>query len=135
MPIWFKIVDIGAFAVNHLAEHALFRHVECRHLEEVVGAVFEHHAVFACLFGYVDKLPAILNGCGCRNLNGYVFSMLHGVHSHRDMCLPVGADVNEVDIVALAKLFVCCLADIFSGAWQSFCFQNLFLYLLHVLRK
>ena len=135
MPVRLEIVYVGAFAVNHLAEQALFGHVESCHLEKVVGAVFEHHAVTAGLFRHIDQLPTILNGCSRRHFHGHVFAVLHGINSHGHMSLPVGADVHQVDIVTLTELLIGCLAYIFSCTGQAFGFQYFFLDLLHILRK
>ena len=121
--------------MNHFTQHAELGHVQGSHLEKVVGAIFEHHAVFAGLFGDVDEFPAVGDRSGSRNFHGHVFAMLHGINSHLDVRLPVGADINEVDIVALAKFFICCRTNIFSGSRQSFGFQNATLNLLHILRK
>ena len=124
-PIGLQVMDVGAFAMDEFAEHALLGHVEGGQLEEVVAAVLEHHAVALGLFGHVDELPAFFNGGGSRHFEGHVFAMLHGVGGHHDMGLPVGADVDEVDVIALAELAPAVAARIGSGTWQFFCFKDL----------
>ena len=42
---------------------------------------------------------------GGGNLHGHMLAVLHGVNRHRHMQLPRGADIDEVDVVAPAKLF------------------------------
>ena len=124
VPERFQIVDIGTFAVDEFAKEALLGHVEGGQLEEVVTAVFEHHAVALGLFGHVDKLPALRNGGGGRHFHGNMFALLHGVDGHRDVHLPVGADVDEVDVVALAEFHPSFTSGIGNGAGQAFLFKD-----------
>lgn len=58
VPVRLEVVDVAAGSVKHLAEETLLGHVEGGHLEEVVDAVLEHHAVPLGTLGRVDQLPA-----------------------------------------------------------------------------
>ena len=96
-------MNIGAFGVEYLAEQPVLSHVERRQLEEVVDTVLEHHAVALCLLGSVDQLPALVERHGGWDFDGDMLAVLHGINRHRDVQLPRGADVNQVDVIAQAK--------------------------------
>ncbi len=115
VPVLRKIVDVGALGMQDLAEQPLLGHVETRQFEEVVNAVLEHHAVTARALRGVDQLPALLDVGGGGNLDGHMLAVLHGVNGQRHMVHPVGGDVDQVDIVTLAKLFVSLGAYVLVG--------------------
>jgi hypothetical protein len=52
-------------------------HPQNERLVVAIAAVLKHHAVPPRLFGCIDQLPAILNGCGGRHFDGGMFAMLH----------------------------------------------------------
>ena len=103
IPVGFEVVNIGAFGVEYLAEQPVLSHVERRQLEEVIDTVLEHHAVALCLLGSVDQLPALVERHGGWDFDGDMLAVLHGINRHRDVQLPRGADVNQVDVIAPAK--------------------------------
>ena len=103
----------------------MLRHVERRQFEEIVNAVLEHHAVAPGLLGGVDQLPALVERHGCGNLDGHMLAVLHGVDGHRHMQLPRGADVHQVDVVALAELFPPLLAAVRSRCGEIVFRENL----------
>ena len=123
-------MDVGTFAVDEFAEHAFLGHVKGGQLEEVVAAVLEHHAVALGLFSHIDELPAFFDGGGSRHFNGHMLSLSHGFHGHGDMCLPVGADVDEVNVVAGDKFLPSLATRVGSGAGQPSAFKDVGLYAL-----
>ncbi len=99
-----QLVDVGTLGMKHLAEEALLCHVERGELEEVVDAVLQLHAVFARALGGIDEAPDLLHGHGGGHLDGYMLALLHGVNAHVGMGLPVGNDVDQVQVVAFCQL-------------------------------
>ena len=59
VPESVEVVDIRTFDMENVPEQSLPGHVERRQLEEIVNAVFEHHAVLSCLFGRIYQLPTL----------------------------------------------------------------------------
>ena len=119
IPEGIQVVDIRSLDMEDVAEQPLFGHVERRELEEVVDAVFEHHAVAPGLLGGIHQLPAFVERRGGGNLHGDVFALLHGVDGHRDVLLPWSDDVHEIDVVAFAELFPALLTAVSRGFGQS----------------
>ena len=97
-------MDICALGVQDFAEEALLRHIEGIHFEEVIHAVFEHHAVTARALRGIDEVPDFVEGHCSRHLDSHMLAMLHGIEGHGGMGLPVGGDVDQVDIVAFYEL-------------------------------
>ena len=60
-----------------------------------------------------------------------MLTLSHGLHGHGYMGLPVGADVNEVDVVALAELFPALASGVGGSAWQAFLFKDIGLHGFH----
>ena len=105
-PVFCKIMNISALNVVDLSKKSLLRHVQGCHLEEIVAAVLEHHAVAAGLLAGVDDLPALVDAHRSRDFDGGMFAVVHRVDSHWHMVQPVGRDVDKVQILHLAKLSV-----------------------------
>ena len=127
VPELVKIVYVCALRVQYLAEHAVLRHIQSAHLEPVVAAVLENHAVELLLFSQVDELPTFLK-VHCRgHLVGYVLAVLHCALCHNGMMLPVGSYIDKVDIVAAAQFLIALLAVIDGGRSQSVLAQRLVL--------
>ena len=103
-PEILQVVDVAALDVEHLAEQPLLGHIQRIHLEEVVDAVFELHAVLARALRGVDEGPDLVERHGRRHFDGGVLALFHGVYAHPGVVLPVGSDIHQVDIVALAEL-------------------------------
>ena len=112
VPEGIEVVDVRTLDMEDVPEQPLPGHVERRQFEEVVNAVFEHHAVPLRLLGGVHQLPALFERRGGGNFDSDVFAVFHGVNGHRDVLLPRGHDVHQVDVVTLAKLFPALLAAI-----------------------
>lgn len=104
-PELFEVVDISTLYSEDFPEQTVLRHIQSRHLEEVVNTVFKLHAMFACSFGSIDKCPYFIEiHCG-RNFYGDMLSVLHRIYGHFGMMLPVRTDVYQVYVLAVAKLF------------------------------
>src|ERR1700747_103360 len=80
-----EIVEVGAFTVEEVAEQAVPDHVNDHKVGLTVAAVFEHEAVLACRLGGVYEFPAVLDGCGCGDLDEGVLATLHGGDRLRDV--------------------------------------------------
>ena len=120
-----EVVDVGALGAYDFAENAVLGHVERVHLEPVVAAVFENHAVLAGFLAQVDEFPALLEVHGRRHLDGRVLAVFKGTLGHGEMVVPVGGHVNEVDVVALAELFVSLGAGVDVGGRKACLAQEL----------
>ena len=126
-------MNIGAFGVEYLAEQPVLSHVERRQLEEVVDTVLEHHAVALCLLGSVDQLPALVERHGGWDFDGDMLAVLHGINRHRDVQLPRGADVNQVDVIAPAKFLPPLLPAVRGGGREVMSGEDLLrLSLIHI---
>ena len=60
-----------------------------------------------------------------------MLALLHGVGGHHDVGLPVGADVDKVDVVALAEFAPAIATCIGSGTRQLFRFKDVGLHGFH----
>lgn len=76
------------------------------------------------LLGGVHQLPALFERRGGGNFDSDVLAVLHGVNGHRDVQLPRGHDVHQVDVVTLAKLFPALLAAVRSRLGKSAAHEN-----------
>src|SRR5574344_1498937 len=124
IPDFVEIVHIRTFDMNNIAEESFLRHIECSSFEEVVDTVFEHHAMFASLLRSIDELPYLIERSSSRNLYRYILAMLHGIDSNRRMVYPIGDDINEIDILAVAKFLPGIgIAGIGLGTWQAHFFE------------
>ena len=97
---------VGTLGVDNLAEHTGLRHCKGGKFEEVVAAVLQNYAVLASALGSVDQVPAGLKGFGGRNLDSYVFAVLHSVQGDGHVMEPVGADIDQINGRVLAKLLI-----------------------------
>ena len=91
--------------MHHISEQALLCHIERCHFEEIVTAIFQHHAMAASLFGRIYQIPALSYGHCRRYFHGDMFSLFHGIDSHRSMRVPIGANVDQIYVVPSAHLF------------------------------
>ena len=124
VPILGQEVDVGAFHVIYFAEESMLGHVQGGHLKEVVAAVLEHHAVTAGFLAGVHQLPAIFDRHGRRDLYGDMMTVLHGIYGDRNVVQPVRRDVDQVDVIPFAQLFVGICPDISVGSRQPGLVQN-----------
>ena len=116
-----QVVDISALRTNHFTEHPVLRHVQRIHFKPVVTAVLQNHTVLASLFAHVNQVPALFQiHCG-RNFDSHILPVLHSTHGYGKMMQPVGSDINQIDIIALAKFLV----SLFAGIYGSFRHRSL----------
>ena len=105
-PEVFKVMKIGAFHMKHLTEQSALRHLQTSHLEKVIDAVLKHHTVLARPLGSIDERPDVLHRCGRRDFDGNMLPVFHCKEGDGHMMHPVGANIDDVDVVALAHLFI-----------------------------
>ena len=110
-----QVVVVGSLGVYDLAEKSLLGHVQRSQLEEVVAAVFEHHEVLAGFFRGIDQLPAFVEGQCRRHFRNGMLALLHCINGDRRVHLPVGADVDQIDVIQFAGLFP------YRGVAAEFC--------------
>ena len=105
-------MDIAALYVDDGAHVATSRSSERGKVETVVAAVFEHGAVTAGALGGVHECPTLGERHGCRHFNGYMLAAVHRFEGNGRVRGPVGADINEVEVVAATKVLV-----VGEGCW------------------
>ena len=110
-------MDVGTLGAEDITEEALLSHVECGELEEVIDAVLEHHAVTLRALSRVDDVPSFLEGRHSRYFTSDVLALLHGIDHHRSVTCPVGSDVDQVDVGAVAELLPCLFATAVSSSF------------------
>ena len=103
-------MDVSPLGTEYFAEEPLLCHVERSKLEEVIHAVLEHHAVTLCTLCGIDYIPGFLETGDSWHFAGDVLSLLHSIDHHRSVTSPVGSDVDEVDVGAVAELLPCFFA-------------------------
>ena len=119
IPEWGEVVDVGTLHANDFAEHAVLSHVEGGHFKPVVAAVFKNHAVQTVLFAEVDEFPALVEVHSRRHFDGNVLAVFKSAFGNREVVVPVGADVNEVDVGTFAHLNVAIFATVDFGFGHS----------------
>ena len=105
-------MDIAALYVDDGAHVATSCSSERGKVETVVAAVFEHGAVALRALGGIDQRPTIDQRHRGRNLDGDVLPAVHRLERNRNVRCPVGADINEVEVVAATKVLV-----VGEGCW------------------
>ena len=75
-----------------------------------------------CTLCGINDIPSFLECHDCWDFAGYVLALVHCVDHHLGMMLPVGSDVDEIDIVTIAEL----LPSIFTSAIGSCCGEPCF---------
>ena len=105
-PEIIQVVDVSSLCTEYFSEYSLLCHVQGVHFEPVIAAVFQNHAVLASSFRQVDKFPALFQIHSRRNFDGYVLSMLHGILGNREVVIPVGCNVYQVNVFAFAECFI-----------------------------
>ena len=119
IPEVVEVVDVGTFATEHFAKDTVLRHIQGVELIPVVAAVLENHAVLASLLTEFDELPALCQVHGRGHLDGGVLAVLQRALSHGEVVVPVGGDIDEVDVGALAELLIALLAAIDGGRGKT----------------
>ena len=110
LPEGLKIMDVSPLGTEYFAEEPLLCHVERSELEEVIHAVLKHHAVTLGALCGIDYIPGFLETGDSRHFAGDVLSLLHSIDHHRSVTSPVGRDVDEVDVGAVAERLPCFFA-------------------------
>ena len=121
LPEGLEVVDVGTLGAEDITEEALLSHVECGELEEVIDAVLEHHAVTLRALSRVDDVPSFLEGRHSWYFTSDVLALLHGIDHHRSVTCPVGSDVDQVDVGAVAELLPCLFATAVSSCFGEAC--------------
>ena len=75
--------------------------------------------MLTCLLAEVNQAPALFQVHCTRHLDGSMLAVLHRQLSHWEMVIPVGSDVNQVDVLALAQLLVALGSTVDIGRLQS----------------
>ena len=110
-------MDVSTLSAEDITEEALLSHVERGELEEVIDAVLEHHAVTLRALSRVDDIPSFLEGRHSWYFTSDVLALLHGIDHHRSVTCPVGSDVDQVDVGAVAELLPCFFATAVSSSF------------------
>ena len=100
-----QVMYVCSLYMGYFAEYTLLCHVKRSQCKRVITTIFEHHAVLSCLFGRIYQLPTLFYSHGCRNFNGYMLAMLHGVYCHGSVGQPVGTDEYEINVIPFAHSF------------------------------
>ena len=124
IPEVFQAVDVGALGTDDVAEYAVLSHCQGVHLVIVVAAVFQDEAMLAGLLTHVDQAPALVQVHGTRHLDGSMLAVFHGTLSHWEMVVPVGSDVNQVDVWALAQFLVTLFSAVDGSRFQALLAQE-----------
>ena len=103
VPIRIQAMVIRALYMEDFSENSLLSHCQCRHLEEIIHTVLQHHAMPAGLLRHIYQRPYIIQRSRCRHFYSYMLSTLHGIKSHRNVGLPVGTDIYEIHFRRLAE--------------------------------
>jgi len=101
-----KVVEVGAFAIENVAEFACVDHAEDERLVVAVAAVLEHEAVLAGFFGAADDAPAVFEGDDGWNFDSDIFAVSHGGERHRSVPAPGSGSDDEVDVIASHEGFI-----------------------------
>ena len=101
---------IRALSVQQFSEDSGANHVQDEQFAVPVTTILHDHAVTAGLFRRVNNLLALFDGVYGRNFHAGVRSALHGGYGHGSVPVPGCGDVNEIEIVAFAEIFVVVLA-------------------------
>ena len=62
-----------------------------------------------------------------------MLALVHGVDHHLSVMLPVGSDVDKIDIVTIAELLPSIFTSAIGGCCGEPCFRKKFLSLLYTL--
>ena len=98
-----QVVNVRALAVDDVAKHAELRQVEGEHLDLAVAAVLELHAVALRLLALLNELPTLVDAERARDFGEDVLAAVHRREGDRDVKLPRGRVVDDVDVRIVAK--------------------------------
>ena len=107
-----KVVDVGAFDVVDLAEHAHAREIELQELDLAVDAVLELHAGHLELLARLDELPALVNGERARHLDERDLAAQKAAQADRMVQRPRRRAVDDVAVAEVAEILVGLVADV-----------------------
>ena len=125
IPNLLKAMAISAGYVQDFSEQALLSHAERVHLKPVVHTVLQKHAVLSRALACVYQVPDIFHIQSTRNLDCGVLAMVHGAESSGHMMKPVGSNVDEIYVGALAELHIAGVTIIDSGLRKMSFLQKL----------
>ena len=100
-------MNVSTLDVKYFPEDIMLRHVQRGQLEEIIHAVFQHHAMQLLFLRHINQRPNLLHIHGGRNLYCHVFTVFHRVNSHRRVMQPIRGDIHQVNIIPFAKLLPC----------------------------
>ena len=80
--------------------------------------------MLAGLLTHVDQAPALVQVHGTRHLDGSMLAVFHGTLSHWEMVVPIGSDVNQVDVWALAQFLVTLFSAVDGSRFQALLAQE-----------
>ena len=97
--------------MKNLTEESFLSHIKGGKFKEIIDTVLKLHAMFPCPLRCLHKTPYLIKSHSCRDLNGDVLSMLHGIDTHLGVILPVCNDIYKIYVITLTKLLPCILAS------------------------
>ena len=119
IPEVVEVVDVGTFTTEHLTEDAVLRHVQGVELVPVIAAVLKNHAVLAGLLAEFNELPALCQVHGRGHLDGGVLAIFQRALGHGEVVIPVGGDIDDVNVLALAEFLITLLTAVDGGRGQT----------------
>ena len=125
IPEVLETVDISTLSTDDVTENAILSHSQRIHLIVVVAAVLQDEAMLASLLAQVNQAPALIQIHGTRNLDGCMLAILHRKLGNWEMVIPVGCDINQVDVRTLAQSLITLLAAIDVSRLQALLAQVL----------
>ena len=103
-------MQIAAFAMNQLTEHAATHHVVDDEFVRHVVDVFHHAEMPTGFLGGLHELPAFLHRVSGGNLGGGVLAILHRGEAHGHMHFPRRGGIDEVQFLLGAHALEVALA-------------------------
>ena len=94
-------MDISALCPDDITEDSSLSHCQGIHLVFVITTILQDEAVQACLLGKVNQAPTLLQIHSTWYLYGCVLTMLHRKFGHRIVMVPIGGNVNQINVIAL----------------------------------
>jgi len=86
-----------------------------------------------CTLCGINDVPSFLECHDCWDFACYMLALVHGVDHHLSVMLPVGSDVDEIDIVTIAELLPSIFTSAIGSCCREPCFREELLSLLYTL--
>ena len=125
IPEVLETVDISTLSTDNVTENAILSHRQRIHLIVVIAAVLQDEAMLASLLAQVNQAPALIQVHGTRHLDSCMLAILHRKLGNREMVVPVGCDINQVDVRTLAQSLITLRAAIDISRLQALLAQVL----------